>query len=144
MVIWVIISIMLLGGSFLIKRALDKQSFIPEYGKRANFNLLGTFIGLGFSFYGSFRKDGESEVSYIFLCFYWMPIIPIGCRRVSECGTSGIMPVISTTYKIYSKERWELLEILQIYLCYWGGLSSVLSILVLLLSIASTPYVTKN
>ena len=65
---------MLFGGSFLIKRALDKQSFIPEYGKRANFNLLGTFIGLGsFFFYGSFRKDGESEVSYIFCVF-------IGCQ----------------------------------------------------------------
>ena len=140
MVVWVIVSIGLLWASFRIKDVIDEQDFVPEYGKPANFNLLGTINGIGASFYGSFRVDDVSEVKYIFICFIGMPVIPISCRRVKEWGSSGVMPIYKTTYKIYSKERWSVLEILQVYLRYWGGASSIASVLFYLYDLASNTY----
>ena len=134
MVAWVIISIILFGISLLIKKFLRKQSFIPEYRRLTDLNLLGTINGIGSTFYGKFRDDGVSNVKYIFICFIWLPVIPIACRRVSFSGFSDKIYKCTTTYKIYSKEKWSFLEILQIFLCYWGGTSSVFSILFFVLS----------
>jgi hypothetical protein len=140
MVAWVIISMVLLGMSIVIKSYLNSRSYNCAYGEPAGINLLGSINGIGSSFYGSSRGDGETEVRYIFICFIGMPILPIGCRRVSESGSSGMTPVFTESYKIYGRERWNLLEILQIYFLYWGGLSSIISVLALIISIASAPY----
>ncbi len=60
--IWVKVSGLIYGASMLLKKYLNKHSFTPEYGKPTDFNLLGTFGGIGSDFYGSFRDDGNSEV----------------------------------------------------------------------------------
>lgn len=142
MVTWVIVSLVMFGVSILIKKKLNSCAFIPKYDKPTEFNLLGTFNGLGSSFYGGFRSDGDSEVKYIFLCFLRMPIFPIACRRVEELGSSVTATGSSTEYRIYSKEGWKLWEILQIYLYWWGGVSLGISLLFLIISVASTPYTT--
>lgn len=126
---WVIVSSIFFGVSILLKKYLNKQKFTPEYGKPTDFNLLGTFCGMGSDFYGGFRNDGNSEVKYIFLCLFSLPIMPIACRRVTEGDFSWKVTSFSTKYKIYGKEKWSLIEIFQIYLNIWGGASLLFSIL---------------
>lgn len=119
---WVVIVISIIYGvSLLIKIILNKQKFTPEYGKPTDSDYLGTIMGVGTCFYGSFRNDGNSEVKYIFLCLFFLPILPIACRRVTEGNISWKTHSFSTEYTIYGKEKWNLLEIIQIYLNVWVG-----------------------
>ena len=81
---------------------------------------LGTWNAIGITCLGKYRILGETQVSYVFLSLLF-PIIPIGCYRVTE-GLSttphrdGPAWKSSTQYKIYGSEKWNLLEVLHVYL----------------------------
>lgn len=80
---------------------------------------LGTVNSIGITCMGIFRDIGETHVSYFFVSLL-VPIIPIGCYRVKEgittSGKDGAFRKVTTPYKIYGSEKWNGLEILQIYL----------------------------
>lgn len=93
--------------------------------------------GFGFSFYGKFRIYQNSYATYRFFSFLCFPIIPINCLRVvvSKASIPGLEDVIDAAYviggnfvysesgaeyDIYSYEKWKILEVLSIYIGWYG------------------------
>lgn len=84
-------------------------------GKDTNLTL-STINNIGYRFYGDFRRDTNgSTVKYLFFCFFF-PLFPIGCYRATEGPTEFHVKHDDTKYIIYGTEKWNVLEILIIYL----------------------------
>lgn len=82
---------------------------------------LSTINTIGFNLYGNFRADiNGSTVKYLFFCIFF-PLFPIGCYRATEgaskyLGRQGVAQVTKTKYTIYGTEKWNVVEVLVIYL----------------------------
>lgn len=82
---------------------------------------LSTFNTIGFNLYGNFRADiNGSTVKYLFFCIFF-PLFPVGCYRAAEgatqfLGRQGASHVRKTKYTIYGTEKWNIVEVLVIYL----------------------------
>lgn len=92
--------------------------------------LLGTGNGIGGVFIKGYRRAmGVGDVYYNFLSFI-VPIIPIGCFLAEE-GVYNYKSHHSSTqsYKVYGSVKWNLIELLSIYLryvCILGGIFALI------------------
>lgn len=104
---------------YLSKR-LQKCSkkYPPRYNGKNTDLLLGSGNGIGFTLLGDdFRYHNGSCVNYHFFTFLYIPIIPIGCYRVSEGARySSSHKHETVNYCIYGTERWSFLEVIHCYL----------------------------
>ena len=101
---------------------LNKDFYVrPANGESPS--LFNIWNSVGVIYLGDYRKVGNTHVSYVFFSIIF-PLIPIGCYRVTEGGTTsyrkGATKVRSTSYKIYGSEKWSKLEILHVYLSSWS------------------------
>lgn len=63
---------------------------------------------------------GDSDVRYMFMCFFFVPVLPVGCYVAEKEG--------SNEYKISGIAEWNGLEILSIYCLWWGAIAFLFSI----------------
>lgn len=112
--------------SFLLNKDYDVR---PANGNSPF--LTSILNSVGTVFLGNYRNVGDTHVSYVFLSVIF-PIFPIGCYRVTEGKTTsyreGAARVRSTAFKIFGSEKWNLLEILNVYLSSWSTKGFVLCI----------------
>lgn len=91
----------------------------PRYDGKHPPNILQTWNGIGFSFYGKFRGDlkTSSYARYLCFCIFSVPIIPIGCYRVEYGEFQRISHKQEVqNYKVYGSEKWRFWECVSIYL----------------------------
>ncbi len=126
---------------FLIVPIIDKHiwKFTPVYNWEKPTCDFGTWNGIGIVLIGfGFRKDylNDSEVKYAFLSFL-IPLIPIGCYRVSKLGSDsfggGYIQETTTTYKIYGTEEWRIHEIIISYITIVCGVVFVILLINLII-----------
>lgn len=89
--------------------------------------------GIGLTLYGDcmrYDPQTQSEVKYVFLIFFYLPILPLGCYRVQETGyASQSYKRSCTSYKIFGSERWRILEVICIYLRFLTGILLVIAVI---------------
>lgn len=103
----------------IIKKYLvDVKSLKVDYYQKKEYNLiLGTFNGFGLTFLGCFGDDGISYRTYYFFTALFLPVIPLGCYRISEGAYFAKNHKYSTqSYKVYCNDRWRIFEIIDLYL----------------------------
>ena len=61
-----------------------------------------------------------STVSYVFITFLYLPLIPLGCYSIGTLWTSKIYKGSKRSIKYYGQDRMHITEILQIYLSYYS------------------------
>ena len=118
---------------FLLKRSVkmrimqERPSIYMDYEKCSPW--LFTLNGCGFRLYTVGRQDVStplpSHSSYLFLCLFFIPLIPISCYRVADVGEGQ--------YYIFGNESWSLWEIVYLYMTYYCWVIGVIGILWLLL-----------
>ena len=89
---------------------------------------------IGFMLLGEFRDFYDTCVKYYFFSFF-IPIFPIACYRVKVGATENKYKETKTIYHFYGSDKMNILEILDIYLWFfgtlaWGGV--ILTIIILL------------
>lgn len=108
----------------------------PIYNGKNTSPVLGTINGIGIALCGKYRIDPNnySTVQYQFIVFAMIPLIPLGCYRVSEKGSrSPNFKSKTTYYNIYGTEKWRLSEIWDIYkigiigICLFVGIAGLIS-----------------
>lgn len=93
--------------------------------------ILGTGNGLGISLYGGARYDSKtgSEVYYQFVTIL-LPVLPIKCYLAKKTAFHRENHKKATTsYKIYGTVKWNIWEILFIYLFWYSFIGGVISII---------------
>lgn len=78
-----------------------------------------TVNGVGVRAFGHFRQNGETFVTYQFLSILYFPVIPIGAYRIKNLD--------SDHYTVYGSVQSFSLEILSIYISWYGVLLLILS-----------------
>ena len=106
--------------SNVLYRCLLNKGFDAKAANNETPPPLGTWNAIGITCLGKYRVFGNTQVSYVFLSLFF-PIIPIGCYRVTESLSTtphrdGPAWKSSTRYKIFGSEKWNLLEVLHVYL----------------------------
>lgn len=139
LVIWVI-SFVICATMFVVNRyyIMSKLSFTTLREADVKYQktdpILGTGNGLGISFYKSERCDFKTgaTVYYQFITIF-LPLIPIGCYLAKEIGYHKENHKKATTsYAIYGVAKWNVWEILSIYLWWYpifGGIVSIIGII---------------
>ena len=79
--------------------------------------------GCGTRFVGHFRDIESIYVTYQFLCFFYVPIIPIGSYWVRKHSDNG--------YQVFGGAKWKFLEIIAIYFQWYGWIVGLVSSLVI-------------
>lgn len=120
----VCILLMFVGNKYLNYKnggALKVHENAIYNGKNTN-PPLSTINTIGFNLYGDFRTDiNGSSVKYLFICLFF-PLFPIGCYRARQespmkyMGRQGVAQVRETKYKIFGTEKWNIVEVLLIYI----------------------------
>ena len=98
--------------------------------------------GFGFDLLGHFRDYQGTYATYRFFTILWLPIMPLSCVRVGENKkTSFISNIVHASaiagggfsysepaegYDIYSMEKWNILEVLSIYLERYGITTTII------------------
>jgi hypothetical protein len=124
------ITIPLLILGFYINNYLEKKPFkarVPD-GKGRDISL-GTFNAIGTTFCGEYRAypmsiNGSMEMTYVTYEFFYLliPILPIGCYRVSLKGFDySNYKNKKTTYTVLGSEKWNVLEVIVEYI---GGITT--------------------
>lgn len=113
---------------YYVKPLDNKTPFVGSDNKN---NKMGTYNNFGTLFIGDFRQVASTHVSYFFVSFF-LPIFPIGCYRVTKGATTGTSRRQTTQYKIHGSEKWKFLEVLGIYLIYYGGMTLLVGLVWLL------------
>lgn len=113
---------------------LDNRGFKVRAANGESPGSLGTTNGIGLSLQGSFRGVGMTYVAYQFLCFF-IPLIPVGCYRVSMGGTTSGYKKTTTSYRIYGSESWSGLEILQVYMSYYSIMTLIFGSIAFVISL---------
>lgn len=122
--------------AFIISRILSfvhaKYPYKARTGETEGFSLR-TINGIGImDFPISFKRRQQnskeismnsiitSEVSYIFITFFYLPLIPIGCFSTTLCGSiKYFYKGYKQGMKFHGQDRMHITEILQVYLtCY--------------------------
>lgn len=118
-------AIMLIGGIWQ-KSVLDTRPFNIAQQNGDKPSTLFSFLGIGQRMFGAFkyREIEGTHVSYTFFCFI-LPLFPTGCYRV-RLLSEGIR---TQEWTIYGSERINSLEILNIYLQFYGLLIWVLCLI---------------
>ena len=114
----------LVFAAFLLKAYVQSQKYTVNTPNRRTPNGLGTINLVGLSFFGSYRELEHTKVVYYAFGFACFPIIPFGCYRVQELERE----INNTTYNIFGTERWNLLELLHLYVSRYGILALIISI----------------
>lgn len=98
---------------------------------------LGTGNGIGLTLLGEFRPSfngiESTHVAYYFFVFLNIPIIPLGCYRVSEVSSTWKNHKRNVTrYNIYGKEKWKIHEVLLLYFQAIAGIALFVGVICLL------------
>lgn len=107
----------LFASGILISRESQKSDYPDRFSVKGEFDdepSLWTLNGIGTRFVG---VSGNPFVKYQFFCFFYLPICPIGCYAAKSEGES---------YSWYGYAKWSILEVVGIYMKWWGGLLGVL------------------
>ena len=125
-VYWFCISaLMLLIRYFVLSKYLNRYSYLTstDVDFNDNFPSLYTINGCGTRFRGEFRKHKAGEyATYQFLCFAFIPVIPIGCYFVSAESNDS--------YRVFGSVSWRFFEVLAVYL-QWYGWAGVIALIVI-------------
>ena len=130
-ILWLLVPIAIYFSiALLIVPCINKVTkYTPIYNGEKPTSSFETWNGIGTILLGpGFRKDSlnDSEVKYAFLSIL-IPLIPIGCYRVTEISTDsfggGYIQENTTKYKIYGSERWRIHEVILIYVSIACGLA---------------------
>lgn len=127
---------------FLFNKNVVKKKLIQEKasGEDLRFSyqptspLLGTLGSIGFALLGDSRHyyalgGKDTYVAYRFLCII-VPIIPLGCYRVSEGRPSPLKyGGTSVPYVIYGKDSWRFWEVLSIYISWYSVVAFIFGLL---------------
>lgn len=92
---------------------------------------LGTGNGIGFTLLnggGRYDVNTNSTAWYLFFCFFFIPILPLGCYRASEVGSRGK----SMQYRIFGHEKWRFWEVLSIYLASYSWIGGIVFIIAII------------
>lgn len=117
--------------AFLIVPCIDNYIYknTPIYNGARPTSSFESWNGIGVILIGpGFRKDpiNDSEVKYAFLSFI-IPLIPIGCYRVTEISSDnfggGYIQEYHTKYKIYGTEKWCIHEVFLSYISIGCGVA---------------------
>lgn len=87
-------------------------------------NMGNSLNGCGSHVYGSFstkHPDPDARVCYIFLCLWFIPLMPIGCVLASKAGTSSSFLGTDTKYNVYGNLRMRFLEVISCYMLVWAA-----------------------
>lgn len=123
-ILWISVAIVIkVTIEFLIVPRINKfAKYTPIYNGINPATGFETWNGIGVTLLGAgFRKDSlnDSEVMYAFFCVI-IPLFPIDCYRVKEIGSDsfggGYIQENTTKYKIYGKEKWQIHEIILLYI----------------------------
>ena len=110
--------------SHILYASLMKKGFNVKPANEDVPPSFGTINSVGITCLGKYREFGEYQVSYVFFSLIF-PLIPIGCFRVIEGPSTrphreGAAWKSITPYKIIGSEKWDILEILHVYLSSWS------------------------
>lgn len=89
----------------------DRITLKGEFDDEPN---LWTLNGIGTRFVG---VSGNPYVKYQFFCFFYIPLCPIGCYAAKTDGEN---------YMWYGYAKWSILEVIGIYMKWWGGLMGIM------------------
>ncbi len=132
LIIVCVISAILLAVSFWLNSKVPtliwNESIKPYDGAIFNF---GTSNLIGFTMIRGVRVHPIGAYSgYEFFVFLNMPIIPVGCYLYTDLGTERVSyKQERTTYKIYGEIRWNIWEVLSIYLGRYSVIALFISVL---------------
>lgn len=85
---------------------------------------ISTVNGVGVKGFGHFRQNGDTYVTYQFISILYFPIIPIGAYRIKDFDDDR--------YAVYGSVQSFLLEILSIYISWYGILFLIVSVFLFL------------
>lgn len=146
-------AIAVLAFSIFLRKRLEK---IPrKYKKRdgKSPDLLGTFFGFGLSMLGDFDRIDSTDkmglrrnVKYEFLTFFYMPIIPVACYEsfLVNRGMShreGAETVRNIQYHFSGSQKWNFLEIIDVYLWYWSIAGILFGIIAIIESLCGNNFI---
>lgn len=98
------------------KKQLSSEDY-PVEKTELEENYLNTVNGIGNIFYGHFRKDQRTYVSYIYYCILFIPLFPKGCYRIEKIKKNIVGDFFDTSkYIIYGKVKWNFWEAISICL----------------------------
>lgn len=86
-----------------------------------------TVNGCGVKSFGHFRQNGETYVTYQFLSILYFPIIPIGAYRIRDLSNDR--------YSVYGSVQSFSLEILSIYISWYGAVLLLASLFIAFLNV---------
>lgn len=92
---------------------------------------LFTLNGCGFDLYEAGREDCSTPIPsnsyYLFLCLFFVPVLPIKCYRAADVGENQ--------YYIYGHESWRVWEVAYIYTTYYRWVIGVVGIIWLMVQL---------
>lgn len=92
----------------------DQKGRITLFNKQNDDQTLTTIDGIGIRI---FDIPGNPHLKYMFFCILYLPICPIDCYSVQAEGKK---------YRCYGYAKWNILEIIGIYMKWWGGLMGIM------------------
>lgn len=114
----------------------DKDIIIPYQREPA----LGTGNGIGGTFIRGIRYHLQTAscAYYNFFVVFNIPIIPLGCYLAKEDGFEYINYKRSVQkYKIIGELKWNILEVINIYLYTYSVISAIICFIVLIIKLIS-------
>ena len=108
------------AGRYIAKLSIKEERTIDNMVDPGNCH---TINGVGTTMKDANSFDDEFVISYRFIVFFFLPILPINCYLIKYSQTD------SNRWSVYGSLNWKYNEIIGIYLKWWalpiGFVSSV-------------------